>query len=114
LEQTGLALLSGLITAVRDAARARGTELVLFSPIFGDAYHPSFRRYVAERILPPLGQLDAAIIDLLNSPALDENSSWVGDGYHLNATGHQEVARLTQAIVEPILRTRLASAESGR
>ncbi len=112
LEHTGLALLTGLITAVRDAARARGAELVLFSPIFGEIYHPTFRRYVAKRILPVLGQLEVAIIDLLGSPALGEPSCWVGDGYHLNANGHQEVARLTQATVEPILRARLAQTET--
>lgn len=102
-EKEGLKLLGWMIAELRDRVRARGAELALLSPVFGDAYHPVFKRRMVERIAPLLERSGVPVIDLLRSPVQENPASWVGDGFHLSADGHREVARLALAVLGRVL-----------
>jgi hypothetical protein len=108
IESRANRLIYQLVHDLHEICESRGVSLVTMGPVFGDWYLPAFRTYVAQTLMPQIRQQFGSCIDLLESESLAQPSHWIGDKFHLNALGHQEVARLVLEVVLPICEKKIA------
>jgi hypothetical protein len=104
VQRHGIAALQFLADALQQRCQQEKAALVFIAPIFGDWYLPALRDYFRNQILPQINGAGTAWMNLLASERLHEKDCWVGDGLHLNADGHREVARIGTDCLLPMLR----------